>query len=198
MEKLIFTTLLAILLLAPQAGLQAKGDQELPNGKPFSDLDTRIDELEKRILTLEESDPPGSSELVFSGDFTQGAGTDSGTKDAWFKFTGSAEGSFTAIEIKNNLSGSAICSDAGKSTDIANALNSFMVGGATETFECDSRFWNVGEWGSGVALSAGPTKAVNDCSADASVRPLVAHGNWGGIGLTCDAPDQTLEVILTR
>ena len=189
MEKLILTALLAIFLLAPQTGLQAKGNPAI------NDINARIDELEKRILALETSEP---DTWTFSGNFAQGEAPDISIQNAWFKFTSDATGLFTAIEIRNNLGGSAICSDAGKSTDIANALNGYMVGGPTETFECGGRFWNVGGAGGGAALSAGPTKAVDDCNEDAAVRPLVTHENWGGIGLTCDAPTQTLEVILTR
>jgi len=56
MEKLILTTLLAIFLLAPQAGLQAAGNQQFLNGKPFSDLNMRIDDLDGKFITQEELD----------------------------------------------------------------------------------------------------------------------------------------------
>ena len=30
------------------------------------------------------------------------------------------------------------------------------------------------------------------------VRPLISNKNWGGVGKSCGAPSQTLQVILNR
>lgn len=164
-------------------------------------LETKVESLDARILALEQPSPP----ITFSGVFGQGAAPVSGTQDAWKDFLSNAKnakGSFRSITITSSLSGSGsvICSNKDAASAIAKALNNHVWGGATVTFTCDGLFWNVGQFGSigsGAALSAGGTKAVNDCDADASVRPLVTHSNWGGVGTTCGALSQTLEVVLT-
>jgi len=163
-------------------------------------LTLTVDALDLRISALEQSTPPSVSEHVFSGDFFQGVAPVDDTQLAWNQFIGNATGEFTSIEISNSLGGSVICSDPLVSTNIANALNSFVTGAPLEEFNCGvNQEWSVGdEFGSGVTLHAGPTTAVSGCDDGATVRPLIGNDNWGGIGITCNAPTQILEVILTR
>ena len=72
MKTITQITLLGFLLIAPQMGLKAEGDQQLPNGKPFDILKTQIDGLDQRLLDLEDPGPPSDSDLIFSGHFDEG------------------------------------------------------------------------------------------------------------------------------
>jgi hypothetical protein len=209
MGKLIFTTLLAIFLLASQAGLQAAGGQDFQNGKPFDHVNTRIDELEKRILALEESDPPGSSDLVFSDSYTQNLPPTGESRQAWAVFTNSAIGSFKSIEIRNSFDGgvtvdaSAICADMDKVNQIAGALNT----SGSISLECGNLTWRVSAC-SGTELYAGSSARTCNCDDQSAIaiRPLSTNENWGGVGSeyggsgggTCGAPSQTLQVVLER
>jgi len=226
MGKLIFTTLLAILLLAPQAGLLAGGNQQFLSGKPFSDLD-------ERISALEESDSP-ASDLIFSGNFIEGNATNFDLKVAWANFKNSATGSFSSIEIRNvlivdgvEIIGSIICSETAIATDIVRELNTHVPiaaipsPGSLKSFTClepatsDSPgravTWNVGECVGEVELNATLLGVKNVCqttetSEAAIIRPH-ALSNWGGVGTDFGgaggttgrkAPSQTLQIILTR
>ena len=163
-------------------------------------LEPIVDDHELRIAALEQSDPPSVSEHVFSGVFSQGFAPTEDTELAWNQFVGNITGEFTSIEIKNSFGKSALCSDPLVSTNIANALNSFVPGAALEAFNCGvNQEWSVGDdFGVGITLHAGPTTAVSGCDDGATVRPLIGSRNWGGIDITCNARSQTLEVILTR
>jgi len=251
MEKIILTTLLAIFLLAPQAGIQAAGDQQSLHGKPFREFDERISNINRRVEALElqlgelppdlaeslkflqltvddnssdismnydaitiimmeiesildrltalekSGEPPDAEKLVYSGHFIM---RDTPAKDSqlvrdWLEFRRNATERFTSIEIRGSAGAGVSCSDPETATAIANALSS----GRTDTFKCENRLWNVGTAGiGGIELNAGSIEGTDTCSEEASVRPLNGNSNWGGIGFTCVAPSQTLEVILTR
>jgi len=177
----------------------------------ISALDTRLTELisalDTRLSTLELADPTGSgppdSELIFSGDFTNGIEADSDTQEAWVAFRSNATGTFSSIEIRNpgTGGGSAKCSDPTSATLLAMGLSSSKP----TSLDCDDLTWNVGFCGTQVhafELNAGSTSDVCECfnKQFAVVRPRMGNPNWGGIGgVDCgSAPAQTIEVILIR
>ncbi|MCP4430739.1 MAG: hypothetical protein GY806_07160 [Gammaproteobacteria bacterium] len=167
-------------------------------------LSSTVDDLELRVLALEQAGPPPAISVNFSGAFTHLAVADAEVQQAWQDFRNNATGSFQSIEIRNSLGGSVICSDSVVATQIANELNLFTHGPGFASFACGSQIWNVGTCG-GIELNAGSVTGVCRCGQNAVVRPTIANDNWGGVstefggsGGTCDAPSQTLEVILTR
>ncbi len=118
----------------------------------------------------------------------------------WTAFIGQLTGSFTAVQIKGSLDPVGVtCNNPAMATQLCNGLNtSTTVSGLS----CNGRIWNVGECS---AASAQPyeinSRTVSgDCSCDTAftVRPCISNANWGGIGTTCSAPAQTLEVICYR
>ena len=167
-------------------------------------LTATVDDLEQRVLALEQVEPPVDG-VNFSGVFLQNTVADAATQQAWEDFRNNATGSFQSIEIKNSLNGSAICSDPVVATQIANDLNLHAQNSGTSSFTCGSQTWNIGPCGLGIELNAGSNASVCQCNENAVVRPKIGNNNWGGVGTasggsggTCNAPSQTLEVILTR
>lgn len=156
---------------------------------------SRISELEQSI-----SIPPISENIVFSGHFIRGVVPSNASELglSWIDFKNNANGLFSGVEISGSFGKGVSCSDPDTATAIANGLNSYVLGAPTETFNCENRVWNVGTCGNGVELNAGSLEGACNCNQEASVRPLTNNANWGGIGITCGAPSQTLEVILTR
>ena len=163
-----------------------------------------IDSIIARISALELGpEPPDGEKLVFSGHFIGKKTPDSLLMQDWLEFRSNASGYYTSIEIRGSAGGGVSCSDPDTATAIANALNS----GLTYTINCENRMWNVGPGnprtgGGGIELNAGSVRLdsvppTGNCLEEASVRPLMGNSNWGGIGFTCVAPSQTLEVILT-
>ena len=65
---------------------------------------------------------------------------------------------------------------------------------------CNGLYWTVGRCGWGNEISAFPV-STKDCQcrqAGYVVRPLISNKNWGGVGKSCGAPSQTLQIILNR
>lgn len=65
---------------------------------------------------------------------------------------------------------------------------------------CNGLYWTIGRCGWGNEISAFPA-SVKDCQCRTDgyvVRPLISNKNWGGVGKSCGAPSQTLQVILKR
>ena len=161
-------------------------------------LDSIVGDHELRLMELEVPGSPNEPGTVFfTGDFIVVTDSDPDTITAWDEFRNNATGFFTSIEIKSSLGmGESVkCSNPVKSTNIAYALRNHTIG-AFFTSNCEGQDWNVG-FCRGVELNAGPDSDVCQCDLRAAVRPSNGR-NWGGIGDTCGADSQTLEVILTR
>ena len=65
---------------------------------------------------------------------------------------------------------------------------------------CNGWYWTMGRCGIGNEISAFPA-SVKDCQCRTDgyvIRPLISNKNWGGVGISCSAPSQTLKVLLER
>jgi len=164
-------------------------------------LNLKLGDLESRISKLEQAGSP-NSDIVFSGDFTFNAEASVATQEAWVAFRANATGAFSSIEIRNPIDGKSVrCTDATSTTLLAMGLNSSKP----TSLLCNNLTWNVGFCGTqthAIELNAGLSSQVCQCFNEqyAVVRPRMGNPNWGGIGgYNCGlAPDQTIEVILTR
>ena len=87
-------------------------------------------------------------------------------------------------------------------------INDFLQNKDNASFEvyglyCDGMYWTIGKCGWGLELSAFD-KQRRDCACLKSteigytIRPLIGNANWGGVGKSCNADSQTLQVILQR
>jgi len=93
------------------------------------------------------------------------------------------------------------CNNPALATQLCNALNtSTTLNGVS----CNGRIWNVGDCSNQLnqPYEINSRTASGDCTCETSgsytVRPCINNLNWGGIGVTCGAPAQTLEVICFR
>ena len=68
---------------------------------------------------------------------------------------------------------------------------------------CNGWYWTLGKCGWGNELSAFD-RSRRDCACLKStdigytIRPLIGNTNWGGVGASCNAQSQTLQVVLKR
>ena len=87
-------------------------------------------------------------------------------------------------------------------------INDFLRNKDNASFEvyglyCDGMYWTIGKCGWGLELSAFDRQR-RDCACLKStdvgytIRPLIGNRNWGGVGKSCDADSQTLQVILQK
>ena len=87
-------------------------------------------------------------------------------------------------------------------------INDFLRNKDNVSFEvyglyCDGMYWTIGKCGWGLELSAFDRQR-RDCACLKStdigytIRPLIGNKNWGGVGKSCDANSQTLQVILQK
>jgi len=87
-------------------------------------------------------------------------------------------------------------------------INDFLRNKDNASFEvyglyCDGMYWTIGKCGWGLELSAFD-KQRRDCACLKStdigytIRPLIGNANWGGVGKSCGADSQTLQVILQK
>ena len=87
-------------------------------------------------------------------------------------------------------------------------INDFLRNKDNVSFEvyglyCDGMYWTIGKCGWDLELSAFDRQR-RDCACLKStdigytIRPLIGNKNWGGVGKSCDANSQTLQVILQK
>lgn len=70
---------------------------------------------------------------------------------------------------------------------------------------CDNVTWVTGQCGRGIELKAtvesnksGDCRCASISDNTTTIRPAIKNKNWGGVGKSCSAPSQSLEVMLKR
>ena len=155
------------------------------------DTDNETEEIVEETTTI----------LTWSDNFTIGQSAtqeqEQSYKDFW---TLASENQWDNISIGNpdnmtTCTNSAFINDFLRNKDNA----SFEVYG----LYCDGMYWTIGKCGWGLELSAFDRQR-RDCACLKStdigytIRPLIGNTNWGGVGKSCNADSQTLQVILQK
>ena len=70
---------------------------------------------------------------------------------------------------------------------------------------CNEQNWITGGCGSGLSIELSVKQSgTGDCACNrtndntTTIRPAITNRNWGGVGVTCGASSQSLEVILKK
>lgn len=154
------------------------------------------------------------AQSVYSHIFEEGIAYTPGTPqfDDWASFRASLPSSdVTSI----TLSGSRdpigrTCDDPAIAQQIVDAMragaNGLPPGEITLSVDCGGFTWNTGSCPddsgptNNLELNVGSVIDMCDCqdvNPNWTIRPIVSDGDWGGIdGLTCDAPTQTITVLV--
>ena len=87
-------------------------------------------------------------------------------------------------------------------------INDFLRSKDNASFEvrglyCDGMYWTIGKCGWGLKLSAfdkprSYCACLKSTDIGYTIRPLIGNTNWGGVGKSCNADSQTLQVILQK
>ena len=87
-------------------------------------------------------------------------------------------------------------------------INDFLRNKDNASFEvkglyCDGMYWTIGKCGWGLELSAfdkprSYCACLKSTDIGYTIRPLIGNTNWGGVGKSCNADSQTLQVILQK
>ena len=114
---------------------------------------------------------------------------------SWSSFRASLPSSgVTSITISGSLDPvGRTCNDPIKAQQIADALRA----GSPSNLQCNSSSWATGFCGAGLELTVANSQNVCSCVTGYTVRPDIQNSNWGGIGATCGAPSQNLNVSVS-
>ena len=70
---------------------------------------------------------------------------------------------------------------------------------------CNEQNWITGGCGAGLSIELSVKQSgIGDCACNrnndntTTIRPAITNRNWGGVGVTCGASSQSLEVILKK
>ena len=137
--------------------------------------------------------------ISWSDNFTQGNGATTSQinryNDFWNNISVSDNWTSISIGTQDNLT---TCDNASE------IISMFKDKGPNSTnIQCNGNYWYVGTCGTGTSISVTPTTS-NSCSCKTNnvwtVRPNIGstNSNWGGVGKECNAPSQTLTVVLGK
>jgi len=131
-----------------------------------------------------------AQDMEFTRDFTQFVPASVADCTAWDEFRASILDDHTLVSISgsNDMIGRTCTGDEAR--QICDALRD----GATVSIPCDGFTWYVGNCG-GIELTA-DNSACTCQDPGFSVRPCIAHQDWGGVNsATCAGPTQTIDVV---
>ena len=139
---------------------------------------------------------------TWSDNFTYGVASTQEQKTVWEDFWDnlSISDNWSYISVGNIDNVSLFCDNT---TVVSQIITQLQNDNATNwTAVCDNVSWVTGGCGQGVELKATTLSDTRDCRCNipgdnvTTVRPAIRNRNWGGVGDSCTAPTQSLEVIL--
>ena len=140
-----------------------------------------------------------NSIISWSDNFTQGNGATTSQINRYNDF-------WNDISFSDNLTSISIGTPDNLTTcdNASEIISMFKDNGHNSTnIQCNGNYWYVGTCGGGPGISVTPTPS-NSCSCKTNnvwtVRPNIGstNRNWGGVGKECNAPSQTLTVVLGK
>ena len=146
-----------------------------------------------------------SDNATWSDNFTYGRSTTTIQKNSWKDFWDnlSVSDNWSYVSVGNIGNVTSYCDN---STIVKQIITQIQSDNVTNwNSNCNGMIWITGGCGSGLSieLSAKET-GKSDCACNktgdnvTTIRPSISNSNWGGVGKTCSAPSQSLEVILKR
>jgi hypothetical protein len=138
--------------------------------------------------------------VTFSQTFTSGLSPSASIESAWTLFRSQLTGTYTKMELYNNLGHSITVNDP-LVQNIADALRTATTNTNT-TVTIGSYTWRVAHGcvsgtatANSIYLTTGP---LCSCTGQFTVRPMIKNNNWGGLnGSSCAQPTQTITLIFS-
>ena len=121
-------------------------------------------------------------------------------EDFWDNLSISDNWSYISVGHIDNVS--LVCDNPTVVSQIITQLQNDNMTNWTAT--CDNVSWVTGGCGQGIELKATTLSETRDCRCNNSgdnvttIRPAIRNKNWGGVGDSCVAQTQSLEVILKK
>ena len=141
---------------------------------------------------------------TWNDNFTYNVISTQGQKAAWIDFWDnlSVSDNWTYISVGNIDNVTQFCDNT---TVVSQIITQLQNDNTTNwNSSCDNVSWVTGGCGQGIELKATTLTNTGDCQCNnpgdnvTTVRPAIRNKNWGGVGDSCRAPTQSLEVILKK
>ncbi len=141
---------------------------------------------------------------TWNDNFTYNVAATQEQKTVWIEFWDNftVSDNWTYISVGNIDNVSFFCDNI---TVVSQIITQLQDDNMTNwTTPCDNVSWVTGGCAQGIELKATTLTDTGDCRCNnpgdnvTTVRPAIRNKNWGGVGDSCRAPTQSLEVILKR
>ena len=143
--------------------------------------------------------------VTWSDNFIKGATTTQTQKanwrDFWDNLSVSDNWSYISVGHIDNVTH--FCDNSSIVSQIITQIQSDNV--TNWNASCNQMNWITGGCGAGLSIELSVKQSgTGDCACNRSndntttIRPAITNRNWGGVGVTCGASSQSLEVILKK
>ncbi len=143
--------------------------------------------------------------VTWSDNFTRGVATTQTQKanwrDFWDNLSVSDNWSYISVGHIDNVTH--FCDN---SSVVSRIITQIQTDNITNwNTSCNEQNWITGGCGAGLSIELSVKQSgTGDCACNrtndntTTIRPGITNRNWGGVGVTCGASSQSLEVILKR
>ena len=143
--------------------------------------------------------------VTWSDNFTQGVTTTqiqrANWRDFWDNLSVSDNWSYISVGHIDNVTH--FCDN---SSVVSRIITQIQTDNITNwNTSCNEQNWITGGCGAGLSIELSVKQSgTGDCGCNrtndntTTIRPGITNRNWGGVGVTCGASSQSLEVILKR
>ena len=142
---------------------------------------------------------------TWSDNFTKGVTTTQTQKTNWRNFWDnlSVSDNWSYISVGHIDNVTHFCDNSSIVSKIITQIQSDNV--TNWNASCNQMNWITGGCGAGLSIELSVKQSgTGDCACNrtndntTTIRPGITNRNWGGVGVTCGASSQSLEVILKR
>ena len=146
-----------------------------------------------------------SDNATWSDNFTRGVTTTQTQKTNWRNFWDnlSISDNWSYISVGHIDNVTHFCDNSSIVTQIITQIQNDNI--TNWNASCNQMNWITGGCGAGLSIELSVKQSgTGDCGCNrtndntTTIRPAITNRNWGGIGITCGASSQSLEVILKR
>ena len=142
---------------------------------------------------------------TWSDNFTQGVVTTqtqrANWRDFWDNLSVSDNWSYISVGHTDNITH--FCDNSSIVSQIITQIQSDNI--TNWNASCNQMNWITGGCGAGLSIELSvKLTGTGDCACNrtndntTTLRPAITNRNWGGVGVTCGASSQSLEVILRK
>ena len=161
--------------------------------------------IDNETITIDNETIVYTDNATWSDNFTRGVTTTQTQKANWRNFWDnlSVNDNWSYISVGHIDNVTHFCDNSSVVSQIITQIQNDNT--TNWNSSCNQQNWITGGCGAGLSIELSVKQVgTGDCACNrtndntTTIRPAITNNNWGGVGVTCGASSQSLEVILKK